>query len=170
MSLVGQALSGDSPRLRLNKLQTESEKDIQKGIEHILRGMYWSVRNPRSHEQAEDTKDTADAIIYFINYVLSILDHSVEPFTLSKFLGRVFDPDFVSSERYAELLAGEIPANKRLDTLIEIYRQRNEGDGKKLGYTVRADLTPVLVSPAIRAQPPFQHTPWEPYHSRSCAA
>jgi uncharacterized protein (TIGR02391 family) len=140
VNLVGQALSGDSPRLRLNKLQTETERNTQKGLEHILRGMYWAIRNPRSHEQAEDTKDTADAIIYFIDYLLSILDQSVEPFTLSKFLERVFDPDFVSSERYAELLAGEIPANKRLDTLIEIYRQRGDGNGRKLGYTVRAIL------------------------------
>ncbi len=138
VSLVGQALSGDSPRLRLSKLQTETEKNIQKGIEHILRGMYWAIRNPRSHEQAEDTKDTADAIIYFINYLLGIIDRSVEPFTLPKFLARVFDPDFVSSERYAELLAGEIPASKRLDTLIEIYRQRDQGDGNKLAYIVRA--------------------------------
>ncbi len=32
------------------------------------------------------------------------------------------------------------------------------------------DLPPVLVSPAIRAQPLFQHTPWEPYRAMSCVA
>ena len=32
------------------------------------------------------------------------------------------------------------------------------------------DLPPELVSPAIRAQSLFQHTPWEPYHAMSCVA
>lgn len=140
-SLVGQALGGDSPRLRINKLQTETERNIQKGTEHILRGMYLSIRNPRSHEQVEDTKDAADAIIYFVNYLLAVIAESEEPFTLPRFLEWVFDPDFVMSDRYAELLADEIPVNKRLDTLIEVFRQRAEGDGKKLKYLARAILS-----------------------------
>ena len=49
-SLVGQALGGDSPRLRINKLQTETERSVQRGIEQILRGLYLGIRNPRSHE------------------------------------------------------------------------------------------------------------------------
>ncbi|MFH1487096.1 MAG: TIGR02391 family protein, partial [Chloroflexota bacterium] len=137
----GQALGGESPRLRVNRLQTETERNVQKGLEQILRGMYLAIRNPRSHEQIEDTKDTADAIIHFLSYLLSILDESQEPFTLSKFLARVFDPDFVRSDRYAELLVAEIPLNKRLDTLVEIYRKRVEGDGEKLKYTVRAVIS-----------------------------
>ena len=139
-SLVGQALGGDSPRLRVNKLQTVTERDVQKGIEHILRGLYWAIRNPRSHEQVEDTKDTADAIIYFVNHLLGILAQSEEPFTLPRFLESVFDPDFVSSSRYAELLVDEIPLNKRIDTLIEVFLRRSEGDGSKLVYVVQAIL------------------------------
>lgn len=137
-TLVGQALGGDSPRLRINKLQTETERNIQKGLEQILRGLYLAIRNPRSHEQIDDTEDTADSIIYFINYILSILDKSEEPFILRKYLERVFDEDFVSDDRYAELLADEIPVNKRTETLIEIYRRRMEGDGDKLAYIVKA--------------------------------
>lgn len=139
-SLVGQALGGDSPRLRVNKLQTETERSVQKGMEHILRGLYLAVRNPRGHEQIEDTKDTADAIVYFISYLLDIIAQSEEPFTLPRFLERVFDPDFVSSSRYAELLVTDIPANKCLDTIIEIFLRRSEGDGIKLAYVVRAIL------------------------------
>ncbi len=71
-ALVGQALGGDSPRLKINKLQTETERNQQHGIESILRGMYQAIRNPRSHEQIEDTQETADAIIVFINYLLGI--------------------------------------------------------------------------------------------------
>ena len=139
-SLVGQALGGNTPRLRVNKLQTETERNIQKGLEQILRGLYQGIRNPRSHEQIKDTKDEADAVIYFIHYLLKILDKSEEPFTLFGFTSRVFDPDFVESTRYAELLAAEIPAGKRAETLIEIYRRKDEAEGRKLKYMVRAIL------------------------------
>lgn len=133
-ALVGAALGGQSPILRVNKLQTETERNIQKGLGQILRGMYQGVRNPRSHEQIEDTKDTADAIIHFINYLLCILDESQEPFTIPGFLNRVFDKHFVQSARYAELLVSDIPTGKRLDILIEIYRRKREGNGSTLEY------------------------------------
>jgi len=140
VSLVGQALGGSPPRLRVNKLQTETERNVQKGLEQILRGLYQAIRNPRSHEQIKDTNDTADAIIYFINYLLELLHESEEPFTIPKFLSRVLDPDFVESDQYAELLAAEIPVSKRTDTLIEIYRMKRAGDGQKLKYMIRTIL------------------------------
>lgn len=75
--LVASVLGGDSPKLRLNNLQTETEKNIQRGILQILTGMYMAIRNPRSHEQANgDTVETANAIIYFINYLLKQIDNS----------------------------------------------------------------------------------------------
>jgi uncharacterized protein (TIGR02391 family) len=138
--LVNKALSGDSPRLRINKLQTQTERDEQTGIKLILLGLYSAIRNPRSHAQVQDNKDTADAIIFFINYLLAILAESQEPFTIEGFLERVFDPYFVELDRYAELLAAEIPPNKRLDTLIEIFRRKADGNGDKLGYIIEAIL------------------------------
>jgi uncharacterized protein (TIGR02391 family) len=127
-ALVGQALGGKPPRLRVNKLQTETEQNIQRGFEDMLRGIYRGIRNPRSHEQIEDRKDTADAIICFINYLLTILAESKPPFVLDEFLTRVFDPDFVASARYAELLAAEIPDGRLLDTMIVVYRRKHEGE------------------------------------------
>jgi uncharacterized protein (TIGR02391 family) len=64
--LVGQAFGGKTPKLRVNKLQTESDQDIQKGTENLLLGLYQSIRNPRSHGKLTDTKEDADAIILFI--------------------------------------------------------------------------------------------------------
>jgi len=137
-TLVGQTLGGDSPRLRINKLQTETERNEQRGIESILRGMYQAIRNPRSHEQVEDTQETADAIIVFLNYLLGIVEKSEEPFVMSKFIERVFDPDFYKSQRYAELLVDEIPTNKRFDTLVAIYREKLAGDIYNIGLVVHA--------------------------------
>jgi len=42
-SLVGQALGGKAPRLRVNKLQTETERNVQKGLQQILRGLYFPL-------------------------------------------------------------------------------------------------------------------------------
>ena len=133
-SLVGQSLGGDSPKLRINKLQTESERDEQKGLMQILIGLYTGIRNPRSHEQTIDTKSNADPIIYFINYLCGILDASKPPYTIEEFLERVFDPDFVENQRYSELLVNEIPPSKLSDTLIQLYRNMSRGEGKRIKY------------------------------------
>lgn len=135
-TLVGQALGGNNPKLKLNKLQTDSERNEQAGYQDILRGIYRGIRNPRSHEQIEDTQDTANAVILFINYLLTILEESEESFTIDKFLDRVFDDDFVETLKYSELLVNQIPVKKQLDTLIEIYRNKQRGDGIKLSYIV----------------------------------
>lgn len=139
-TLVGQALGGESPRLRINKLQTETERNEQKGIESILRGLYQAIRNPRSHEQIEDKQEAADAVIYFINYLLGIIEKSEEPFVIAKFLERVFDPHFYKSQQYAELLVNEIPANKRFDVLISIYREKLRGDIYCVGLVIQVLL------------------------------
>lgn len=128
-ALVGQALGGERPRLRVNRLQTETERNIQKGIENLTRGLYQAIRNPRSHERIEDSRADADAIILFIDYLVRVLRGAQEPFILDRFLVRCFDEDFVPSERYASLLVAEIPSGKRLDVLIEIFRRSSEVRG-----------------------------------------
>lgn len=75
-SLVGQAFGGENPKIQLNKLQTDSEKNIQKGIQDILKGLYTAIRNPRSHDKMNDGKVDADAIIVFIDYMLNVIDKS----------------------------------------------------------------------------------------------
>lgn len=138
IGLVSQALASDSPRLRINKFQTETEKNEQKGIEQILRGIYQGIRNPRSHEQSDDTKETADAIIIFINHIVGIISKAKEPFTIEEWSKRVFDVDFVASERYAKLLVSEVPPKKYNEALIAIFRNKASGDGDKLSYIFRA--------------------------------
>lgn len=135
-TLVGQALGGDDPKLKLNALQTESERNAQKGFEQILRGIYLGIRNPRSHEQTTDDKDTADAIIHFLGYILRLLNASKEAFTLEKFTERVFDNEFVESTRYAELLVAEIPKLRLADAIISVYRSRKKAELRKLRFLI----------------------------------
>jgi len=145
--LVGQALGGDSPKIRLNSLQTDTERNIQKGFESILRGMYSAIRNPRSHESASDKREHADAIICFVNYLLTVLDASKEAFTVESFMERVADPDFVDTTRYAELLVNEIPQGRRGDALIAVFQQR-----RALPLQKRRSLIDALVRGATDQQ------------------
>ncbi len=132
VALVGQALGGKSPKLKVNKLQTESERSIQKGTENLLLGLYQSIRNPRSHGKHVDTKEDADAIIFFIDYLLRIIGGAKGAFSKTEFLDRVFDPSFVERKRYAELLVQIIPPKQRLDVMIEVYRRKEKGEIRKL--------------------------------------
>ena len=141
--LVGAAFGGKHPLLRINKLQTDTERDTQQGLVQILIGMYKGIRNPRSHEQIEDAKNTADAIIYFIDYLLGVIDKSQEPFTIPDFFSRVIDKYFVQTPEYAKLLVEEIPPKRSFDVLIEIYRRKQEGDGYNISLVVKEILKKV---------------------------
>ena len=133
-SLIGQAFGGDDPRIKLNKLQTDSEKDIQRGIQEVLRGIYTGIRNPRSHDAMVDDKVSTDAIIIFINYLLKLIDQSKLRFNEQDFLERIFDPYYVKTKEYSSLLVQEIPKRQRANIAIQTILQRNEGDIYALGY------------------------------------
>lgn len=138
VSLVGQALGGKAPKLRINRLQTQSERNIQKGTENLLLGLYQSIRNPRSHGKHVDSKEDADSIILFINYLLKIIGGAKGTFSKTDFLDRVFDPSFVEKKRYAELLVQRIPPKQRLDVMIEVYRRKEEAEIGKLKLFAQA--------------------------------
>ena len=131
VALIGAAFGGKNPKLKVNKLQTESDWNIQKGIGQLLRGIYQGIRNPRSHEKYNDTQDDADSIIIFVNYLLKIICESKPPFTKQSFLNKIFDPYFPTDSRYSELLAKQIPSKNRLDILIDIFKDKSKGDVNK---------------------------------------
>lgn len=133
-SLVGQALGGKGPKLRLNRLQTQSERDFQAGVEQLLRGIYQAVRNPRSHERLEDEQVDADALIVFFNYLLKLIGHARAVFSIDECVSRIIDKNFVSNKRYADLLVEEIPARNRLQVALTVFQRKSEGDGAKLRY------------------------------------
>ena len=132
--LVGKAFGGASPKLKVNKLETESERNVQKGMEFLLRGIYHAIRNPRSHEKHLDSEEDADAIIAFIDYLVRNINRSKAPYTRSDLLKKVFDEDFVESDRYANLLVEEIPEKKRLDAFIAVFRKKETGKSEKLKF------------------------------------
>jgi uncharacterized protein (TIGR02391 family) len=139
-ALAGQAFGGKTPKLRLNRLETESEQSIQNGVEQLLRGMYLALRNPRSHSRIEDSQVDANAVIVFINYLLGVIGHARAEFSLQETVTRVLETNFVPNERYAELLVAEIPSRQRLQVALTSYQQKTSADGKKLRYFFDAVL------------------------------
>lgn len=133
-SLIGQAFGGENPQIKLNKLQTDSEKDVQKGIQEILRGIYSGIRNPRSHDSMTDDRESAEAIIIFIGYLLKLIDQSKLRFNEEDFLKRVFDPYYVQTKEYSELLVREIPKRQRANIAIEIILQCEDYNINSLSY------------------------------------
>ena len=140
VALVGQALGGQSPKLRITKLQTESEINVQKGFEQFLRGLYQAIRNPRSHEKYSDNAEEAEALILFVNYLVRAIEKAKGPFDKDAFLQQVFDPLFAENNRYATLLVDRIPHGKRWDVLLEVFGKKEEGRGQKLQYFFSALL------------------------------
>jgi hypothetical protein len=69
-----------------------------------------------------------------------LIGQSSAPFSKTTFLSRVFDPDFVASKRYAELLVGEIPAKKRSEVFFDVYREKASGKGEHLKFFFAALL------------------------------
>lgn len=136
--LVGQVLGGNAPSFPLNKLQSVSEKDEQKGIEQLLRGYYIGIRNPRTHEITEDTEDFCIRALVIIDTALQYLNREVEEFDVTAFVDRIYDPHFVPSEEYAQTLVSQVPANKILDVFLLAFERRSEGKTKDIKYAFEA--------------------------------
>lgn len=124
--LLAPAFSGTNPIIKVNSLHTQSDQDEQKGVHFLLMGLYSAIRNPRSHGKKSDTAETADAIIHFVDYLLGLIDKARSPFDADQTIGKVLDPLFGQSERYADALVAKVPARKLLDILIQVFHRRTE--------------------------------------------
>ena len=138
MTLIGEAFGSNKPKLKVNRFETETDKSIQSGIEHLVRGIYRAFRNPRSHETIADSSNDADTVLMLVSYLLKVIGQAKAQFEKSSFIQRVFDPEFVETDHYATLLIAEVPAKYRFDLMVDIYRDRLTGSARKLRYTVCA--------------------------------
>lgn len=151
VKLVGQALGfgkGKQPKIKINKLETHTEQDVQRGLMFLLQGMYALVRNPRTHERLQDSRKMADTIILFIDYLLGFLGRSQLSFTIQDFLSMVIDPHFVPNQEYVRGLVDRIPTRKRGDTLIRLYRQLNWKQSDNFELIIK-ELLPCLTDSEV---------------------
>jgi uncharacterized protein (TIGR02391 family) len=132
VQLVNAALSGANPIIKINSLHTQTDQDEQKGIHLLLMGIYSAIRNPRSHEKRSDSAEAANAIIYFVDYLLSLIDKARSQFDAEQMMEKVLDPLFGPSEHYADLIVARIPRRKLLDITVQVFRRRTEVPEKNL--------------------------------------
>ncbi len=128
VQLVGSALGGENPKIKLNGLTTETERNVQKGIESIFRGLFSAYRNPRSHSKINDTELDCFEVVIFLNHLLKIIDKSKGKFSVEEFSLRVFDNDFVETDEYADLLVKEIPEPKLFDIAHDLFTKKTTGN------------------------------------------
>jgi len=73
-SLMKNTFSLNNPRLRLNKLKTESQRNQQLGYMEIMSGCMTGIRNPRAHEHSYiDEPSTALEMLVWANHLLRML-------------------------------------------------------------------------------------------------
>lgn len=137
-SLIGRAFGGDNPPIKLTRLQTKSEKDVQTGTENILRGLYQSIRNPRSHKKITDTELDAETIIRFIGYLINKIDSVKTKFSEETFIEQIFDPHFVDDDNYARMLVDSIPSRMRYTIFLRVYDQKNRWNPKTIRHFFQA--------------------------------
>jgi uncharacterized protein (TIGR02391 family) len=134
--LMDAVFFGQTPKLKINKFQTDTEKDIQAGVGHLLKGLCLAIRNPRAHERYNDKIETADKIILFIDFILEFVRDSKQPALVDDWIEFVFDENFNSTKEYAEIVLQEIPEKKRYDLLVSIFRNRGRAKQNLLNNLV----------------------------------
>ncbi|MFZ5629327.1 MAG: TIGR02391 family protein [Spirochaetota bacterium] len=120
VALIGKAFGSEEPVLKINSLRTESEKNAQRGFEHLLRGVFQGIRNPRSHEKHSDNRETCHSVVAIVNYALNIVESSTERFSLDKFMMMVLDEDFVETQEYSDLVTKDIPSSRIEEVLKSV--------------------------------------------------
>lgn len=148
-TLVGLALGGNPPAFAINKLETASEKDEQRGIEQLIRGIYMGIRNPRTHEMVKDTEEFCVRTLIIVDTMLQYLNRAVIEFDVEKFVGRVFDPHFVVTDEYAQSLIAEVPQDKLFEVFRHIYARRADGQHKVISLVIKT-IYGVLSEPSLK--------------------
>lgn len=74
-TLMQQAFSPNNPKIKLNDLDTQSDKDEQEGFMHLFAGTMHGIRNPKGHEVI-NLKDPYKALDYlsFLSLLFKRLD------------------------------------------------------------------------------------------------
>ena len=134
--LVEACLLGKNPVIKLNKLESDSEKDFQSGIGFALKGLCMHLRNPMSHERVEYGKDDADSILIYINYLLKQIDKSSGRKLIDDWMSFLCQPEFTNTEEYAKELIKELPAKQRYDLLLGLYKSREHLQQNSVNYFI----------------------------------
>ncbi len=124
MALVKRAFGGDSPKIRINRYESETDRSEHEGFMALVRGLYLAIRNPRVHDPSVDDKQTAIQMLGFIDWICGRVRSSEGKLSQEEFIREVSDGDFVDTEKYAEAIWTRVPQRARFDYLLALYARR----------------------------------------------
>jgi uncharacterized protein (TIGR02391 family) len=75
-SLMQHVFSPENPILKFNLLQSQSEKDEQRGFMFLFTGAVTGIRNPRAHEIIKDDPERALEYVAFVSLLGKLVDES----------------------------------------------------------------------------------------------
>ena len=76
MTLMERAFNPSNPTLKFNDLESQSDKDEQKGFMYLFSGAVSGLRNPRAHEFVHDDPERALEFIAFVSLLAKLLDEA----------------------------------------------------------------------------------------------
>lgn len=126
VDLINKAFSEKQPLIKINKLETTTDKNKHRGIMDLSKGLIEYFRNPMSHSKQEYSKKVADAILVLLDEVIleEIIDsksiNSIEDWYLE--ITNDLSPN---TERYAKSLISAIPKDKYYELSVMLYKNRN---------------------------------------------
>lgn len=126
VDLINKAFSEKQPLIKINKLETTTDKNRHRGIMDLSKGLIEYFRNPMSHSKQEYSKKVADAILVLLDEVIleeivgSKSINSIEDWYLE-----ITNELFPNTERYAKNLISIIPKNKYYELSVMLYKNRN---------------------------------------------
>lgn len=126
VDLINKAFSEKNPLIKINKLETETDKNKHRGIMDLSKGLIEYFRNPMSHSKQEYSKEIADAILVLLDEV--ILEEVVGSKSINSiddWYLEVTNELFPNTERYAKNLISTIPSNKYFELAVMLYKNRN---------------------------------------------
>lgn len=126
VDLINKAFSEKKPLIKINKLETETEKNKHRGIMDLSKGLIEYFRNPMSHSKQEYSKKVADAILVILDEViLEEVLGSKSINSIEDWYSEIINELFPNTERYAKELVASIPKSKLYEILIMLYKNRN---------------------------------------------
>lgn len=134
--LINDAFSEKDPIIKINKCETTTEKDIQRSIYYIIRGLICGYRNPISHElNFVYGKREADTVLLLINnIILPKFDNSVNR------INEIFDSIFINNREYSaqffDSCISNIKHGQAYSLIQTVFRRLNEIKNDKYTYFI----------------------------------
>lgn len=127
VDLLNRTFSEKKPLIKINKLETDTDKNKQAGIRDICKGLTEYFRNPMSHSKQYYSKEIADAILIILDKVLlKEIEGSKVPNSVEDYYDEIMSETMPSTSSYCSEYLKSIPQSKYLELTVLLYKNRNQ--------------------------------------------